>query len=38
MTNLSKLPTNKRFQFFAPFVKIRGAEGSPARFFAILDS
>lgn len=37
MTNLSKLPTDKRFQFFAPFVKMRGAEGSPARFFALLE-
>jgi kynurenine formamidase len=37
MTNLSKLPTDRRFQFFAPFIKIRGAEGSPARFFAVLD-
>jgi kynurenine formamidase len=37
MTNLSQLPTDRRFQFFAPFVKLRGAEGSPARFFALLD-
>ena len=37
MTNLSNVPVNKRFKFFAPFVKLRGAEGSPARFFAILD-
>jgi kynurenine formamidase len=37
MTNLSLLPAARRFQFFAPFVKIRGAEGSPARFFALLD-
>ncbi len=37
MTNLSMLPTDKRFKFFAPFIKITGAEGSPARFFAILD-
>jgi kynurenine formamidase len=36
MTNLSSLPTGKRFQFFAPFVKMTGAEGSPARFFALL--
>jgi kynurenine formamidase len=36
MTNLSKLPTDRKFQFFAPFMKMRGAEGSPARFFAIL--
>lgn len=37
MTNLSKLPAGKRFIFYAPFIKIRGAEGSPARFFAVLD-
>lgn len=37
MTNLSQLPTDRRFQFFAPFVKLHGAEGSPARFFALLD-
>ena len=37
MTNLSQLPTDRRVQFFAPFIKIRGAEGSPARFFALID-
>jgi arylformamidase len=37
MTNLSKLPVGKRFSFFAPFVFLRGAEGSPARFFAVLE-
>ena len=37
MTNLSKLPVEGRFDFFAPFIKIRGAEGSPVRFFALLD-
>lgn len=37
MTNLSQLPPTGRFQFFAPFIKIRGAEGSPVRFFALLD-
>ena len=37
MTNLSQLPTDRRFKFFAPFVKLRGAEGAPARFFALLD-
>jgi arylformamidase len=37
MTNLSQLPTGgKRFTFFAPFLKIRGAEGSPVRYFALL--
>ncbi|MDX1437223.1 MAG: cyclase family protein [Anaerolineales bacterium] len=38
MTNLSSLPTDRRFTFYAPFVKIVGAEGSPVRFFAVLDS
>jgi kynurenine formamidase len=33
LTNFSQLPTEGRF----PFIKIRGAEGSPARFFALLD-
>ncbi|HLA44864.1 MAG TPA: cyclase family protein [Aggregatilineales bacterium] len=37
MTNLSALPLFRRFQFFAPFIKIDGAEGSPARFFALID-
>ena len=36
MTNLSLLPVGERFQFFAPFIKMTGAEGSPARFFALL--
>jgi arylformamidase len=37
MINLSQLPVGQRVQFFAPFIKIDGAEGSPARFFALLD-
>ena len=38
MTNLSLLPTGgRRFMFFAPFLKIKGAEGAPVRFFALLD-
>lgn len=37
LTNFSQLPIGKRFSFFAPFIKIRGAEGSPARFFALTD-
>lgn len=37
MTGLSKLPTDRSFLFFAPFVKLRGAEGSPARFFALVE-
>lgn len=37
LTNLSELPSEGRFQFFAPFIKITGAEGTPARFFAVLE-
>lgn len=37
LTNFSQLPVGSRFPFFAPFIKIRGAEGSPARFFALID-
>ena len=37
MTNLGALPTDRRFTFFAPCLKMREAEGSPARFFALLD-
>lgn len=37
LTNLGELPTDKRFQFYAPFLKIREGEGSPARFFAVLE-
>jgi arylformamidase len=38
MTNLSQLPTGgRRFMFFAPFLRIVGAEGAPVRFFALLD-
>jgi arylformamidase len=35
-TNL-RLLGQRRVQFFAPFYKIAGTEGAPARFFAILD-
>lgn len=38
LTNFSQLPGGgRRFAFFAPFIKIAGAEGSPARFFALLE-
>ena len=37
LTNFSALPPGRRFPFFAPFVKMRGAEGSPCRFFALLE-
>jgi arylformamidase len=38
MTNLSQLPPGESVQFFAPFIKIVGAEGSPARFFALTEN
>ncbi|MFP8954596.1 cyclase family protein (plasmid) [Natrialbaceae archaeon A-arb3/5] len=38
LTNLSELPAGERVEFYAPSVKIEGGEGSPARFFAVLDS
>jgi arylformamidase len=37
MTNMSQLPLGRRVQFFAPCVKMTGAEGSPARFFALVE-
>ena len=37
LTNLSALPSDARFNFFAAFLKVTGGEGSPARFFATLD-
>jgi kynurenine formamidase len=37
LTNLSLLPTDSRFAFYAAFLKVKGGEGSPARFFAVLD-
>jgi arylformamidase len=37
LTNFSQLPVEGRFQFFAPFIKIEGAEGSPARPFALFE-
>lgn len=36
LTNLDALPRGGRFSFFAPFLKFEGAEGVPARFFAVL--
>lgn len=38
LTNLSALPTGERVPFYGPFIKMAGAEGTPARFFAVLDS
>jgi arylformamidase len=37
LTNLSQLPLDREFQFFAAPVKLTGAEGSPARFFALFE-
>ena len=37
MTNLSQLPVGRRFPFYAACIKMSGAEGSPARFFALLN-
>jgi arylformamidase len=37
LTNLPLLPRDQRFRFFAPFIKMQGAEGSPARCFALLE-
>lgn len=37
LTHLDQVPREGRFAFFAPFMRINGAEGSPARFFAILE-
>jgi arylformamidase len=35
LTNLGSLP-RRRVEFFAPFYKIAGTEGAPARFFAVV--
>ena len=37
LTNLAELPVESRFLFFGAFLKVTGGEGSPARFFAVLD-
>ena len=37
LTNLGSLPSDRRFIFFAAFLKVVGGEGSPARFFAVVD-
>jgi kynurenine formamidase len=37
LTNLGALPTDRRFLFFAAFLKVEGGEGAPARYFALLD-
>ena len=35
LTNLGALPTDQRIPFFATWPKMHGAEGAPARFFAL---
>ncbi len=37
LNNLAALPTDRRFLFFGAFLKVKGGEGAPARFFAVLD-
>ena len=37
LTNLAELPVGERFLFFGAFLKVKGGEGAPARFFAVLD-
>jgi kynurenine formamidase len=37
LTNLGELPGDRRFDFYAAFLKVSGGEGAPARFFAVLD-
>lgn len=37
LTNLAELPIDERFLFFGAFLKVKGGEGAPARFFAVLD-
>jgi arylformamidase len=36
LTRLDQLPVGERVQFFAPFLAVTGAEGAPARFFALV--
>lgn len=36
LTRLDQVPVGERFSFFAPFLAVRGAEGAPARFFAVI--
>ncbi len=37
LTNLGELPVGERFLFFGSFLKVKGGEGAPARFFALLE-
>jgi kynurenine formamidase len=36
LSNLGALPQRQRVPFYTPFYKIAGAEGAPARFFAMV--
>ena len=36
LTRLDQLPVGERVDFYAPFLGVRGAEGAPARFFAVV--
>lgn len=36
LTRLSQVPAGDRFPFYAPFLAVTGAEGAPARFFAVV--
>ena len=36
LTRLDRLPVGERIEFFAPFLAVSGAEGAPARFFAVI--
>ncbi|MFA9566456.1 MAG: hypothetical protein ACERLM_17425 [Acidimicrobiales bacterium] len=35
--HITELPVDERFLFFGAFLKVKGGEGAPARFFAVLD-
>ncbi len=37
LTQLSQVPAGRRFPFYAPFLAVTGAEGAPARFFAVVE-
>ena len=37
LTRLGELPADRRFMFYAAFLKVTGGEGAPTRFFAVLD-
>ena len=37
LTRLGELPADRRFMFYAAFLKVTGGEGAPTRFFAVLE-